>query len=300
MATLIKRAESTRYPGLFVEKYTKKVFWDNLWNEDPALVESRGVVKDASGKVVIRPFTKIFNRGENGTDLDLDETVLIVSKVNGFMAGATFVESVGGHGQVVVSTTGSLDSEYVDLATEHLPQGVYDYITECYAETKRPCTYLFEIVDSVKDPHIIPERTGAYLIGAREVGNSNPYFSTGFKEGILDRIAEEMGVMRPHWTITRFGHAVEEVKVGKHEGFVVYGQDSEKVLKMKSPYYLTLKAAARIRDISTLNRQRVDEEFYPLIDWLQENAEDFNAMDEQTRLKMVREHVDFYYRQPVA
>lgn len=283
---LIIRKESTRYPGLYVEKYTKRVFWDNLWSENPDLVESRGVVKDASGNVVIRPFTKIFNRGENGTDIDRDETVLAVQKINGFMAGATYVPSVAG---VVVSTTGSLDSDFVRLADKHLHSGVINYIRDAWAETGVPTTFLFEIVDSVEDPHIIKEaKDGAYLIGARDVKNSRPYFSSNFKEEVFDEVAREMGVLRPQWNKHRFSDLVAIMPSIRHEGFCVYGQQSRTVLKMKSPYYLALKAAARIKDISSLDKKRVDEEFYPLIDKLAACADQFNALEEQSRLDLIR------------
>jgi len=287
---LIRRKESTRYPGLFVEKYSNRVFYDALWNSDPALIESRGIVKDADGNVVIRPFTKIFNRHENGTDIKRDEKVLAVQKINGFMGAATYVPS---RDQVVVSTTGSLDSEYVDLAIKTLMFTPYvnDYIRCEYNKAGHPMTYLFEIVDP-SDPHIIQEEPGAYLIGARYVDDARPYFSTYFHECYLDVAAEKMKVKRPkHWgwpDYPRFSDVVQEAKVCKHEGFVVYGQESKTVLKIKSPYYLMSKAAARIKDISTLDRKRVDEEFYPLIDALQCVASEFNSLSEQERLNAVR------------
>ncbi len=285
--TLIKCKESTRYPGLFVEKYSNRVFWDSLWNSDPALVESRGVVKDAEGNVVIRPFTKIFNRHENGTDIDRDEKVLAVQKINGFMAAATYVPAIA---EVVVSTTGSLDSEYVDIAHAHL-YPIYSYVENEYNKSGKAVTYLFEIVDP-SDPHIIVEEPGAYLIGSRYVEDSSPYFSTYFHECHLDVAAEKMGVKRPKhngWPdYARFSDVVREAKACKHEGFVVYGQESKTVLKIKSPFYLASKAAARIKDISTLDRKRVDEEFYPLIERLQSIAPTFNGMAEQDRLILIR------------
>ena len=92
---LINRRESQRFPGLFVKKYTKKVFFDNLWHEDPELLESRGHVELADGTRVINPFTKIFNHGENNVTIDPKEHCLYIRKVNGFMACATYVPSVG-------------------------------------------------------------------------------------------------------------------------------------------------------------------------------------------------------------
>lgn len=283
---LIIRKESLRYPGLFVEKYTRRVFWDNLWSENPDLIESRGVVKDASGNVVIRPFTKIFNRGENGTDIDRDETVLAVQKINGFMAAATYVPAVT---DVVVSTTGSLDSDFVKLADKHLRSGVMEYIRSAWVETGVPATFLFEIVDAAEDPHIIKEpKDGAYLIGVRDVKDHRPYFSSHFKEEMLDTVADEMGVLRPQWKEHRFSDLVAVMPFIRHEGFCVYGQQSRTALKMKSPYYLALKAAARIKDITSLDKKRVDEEFYPIIDRLTAMGEAFNVLDEQARLDLIR------------
>lgn len=97
-----------------------------------------------------------------------------------------------------------------------------------------------------------------------------------------------MGVKRPMWSISRFSEIVKAAKQAKHEGFVVYGQTSRTALKIKTPYYLALKAAARKKDIMSLNKQNVDEEFYELIDHLRSIESEFNAMDEQARLDYMR------------
>jgi hypothetical protein len=148
---------SMRYPRLRVIKYKNRVFYDNLWT--PELREMRGLVVDEDWNIIVRPFTKVFNRFENGMDFPLDKPVVSVRKINGFMAAITHDADHG----VVVSTTGSLDSPFVAMAEEYLlplkdklPIGV---------------TYLFEIVDP-RDPHIVEETQGAYLIGARGVASS--------------------------------------------------------------------------------------------------------------------------------
>lgn len=280
MKPLITRKESARYPGLFVKKYTKRVFYDNLWNQDEELLESRGHVETADGKIVIKPFTKIFNHHENGTNIDRDEQCVAICKVNGFMACATYVAEVD---DVVISTTGSLDSDFVKMAEEHLASVKSWIKLNCSVLT----TYMFEIVDP-RDPHIIQEEPGAYLIGCRFVANDRPYFSDVLNESLLDSLAEKMGVKRPMWSVCRFSSIVEVAKQAKHEGFVVYGQTSRTALKIKTPYYLVLKAAARKKDIMSLNKQNVDEEFYELIDHLRSIESEFNAMDEQSRLDYMR------------
>lgn len=280
MKQLINRKESTRYPGLFVKKYTKRVFYDNLWNQDEALLESRGHVETADGKIVIKPFTKIFNHHENGTNIDRDEQCVAICKVNGFMACATYVAEVD---DVVISTTGSLDSDFVKMAEEHLVS-VKSWIK---LHGSMLTTYMFEIVDP-RDPHIIQEEPGAYLIGCRLVVDEQPYFSDILNESLLDNLAEKMGVKRPMWSVSRFSSIVESAKQAKHEGFVVYGQTSRTALKIKTPYYLTLKAAARKKDIMSLNKQNVDEEFYELIEHIRSIESEFNTMNEQTRLDYMR------------
>lgn len=282
---LIMRKESTRYPGLFVKKYTRKVFYDALWNLNPDLLEARGHVETADGRVVIRPFTKIFNRGENGTDIDRDELCVSIRKVNGFMAAATWVDEVA---DVVVSTTGSLDSDFVTLAEKYINENVKAYIKSMmYLERG---TYIFEIVDP-SDPHIVPEDAGAYLLGFRPHSEEGPYFSTPERESELDRTAKAMGVMRPLWDVVRFSTVVYDASSCKHEGFVVYGITSKTALKIKSPYYLHLKMAARKKDIMSLDKTRVDEEYYPLIDHLKEMGESFTMMDEQARLEYMRNYL---------
>lgn len=289
---LITRKESTRYPGLFVKKYTRQVFFDNLWHENEELLEARGHVELEDGTVVVRPFTKIFNRNENGTDIALDEEVVAIRKVNGFMACATYVPQVG---EVVVSTTGSLDSDFVRYAEEYITSKVKDAIIK-FSTEEHPVTFMFEIVHQ-EDPHIIKEACGAYLIGGRYIDNPEAYHSDHIVEDTLDILAsdEYMNVHRPEWKVCKFGEVVDDAKTCKHEGYVVYGQTSGTALKIKSPYYLALKAAARKKDIMSLNKQFVDEEFYPLIDYIKEHKDEFNALEEQERITFMEKFINDNY-----
>lgn len=286
MRELILRKESKRYPGLFVRKYTRQVFYDNLWHEHPDLIESRGHVELEDGTVVIRPFTKIFNRFENNTDIDMDENCIAIGKVNGFMAAATWVEEVG---QVVISTTGSLDSEFVTLAESYLGDRVKSFIK---AESKmNPGTYIFEICDP-SDPHIIEEEPGAYLIGFRAKKDTGQYFTSEGKEYTLDAVAKAMGVKRPDRFHRKFSGVVDMAKTCKHEGFVVYGLESQTALKIKSPYYLCKKLLARRKDVMKLDKSMVDEEFYDLIDYVQSLGVQFNSLDDQSRLKLMTDYLE--------
>lgn len=282
MTDLFTLKESTRYPGLFVKKYKRKVFYDNLWNDD--LVESRGRVFDKDGNVVINPFTKIFNYGENGTIIPDDEPVLAVAKINGFMAAATYIPFLD---EVVISTTGSLDSDFVILAEKYITERVKNYIKD-FSKSFGAHTFLFEICDP-NDPHIIIEEPGAYLIGKRVVSSIKPYYSNEFGEYLLDVDSISMRCYRPDYFVGTFNEIKNLLKESHRniEGFVVYSKTT--ALKIKTPYYLATKAIARSKDIFKLKRQFIDEEYYPLIDFLK-NIDGFNEFTEEQKLHLIRNY----------
>lgn len=279
------------YAGLSVLKYKNNVFWDNLWHTDTRLLECRGMVVDAEDNVIIWPFTKIFNRFENGTDLPLDQQVVCVRKVNGFMATA----AVRGE-KLLVSTTGTLDSEFSTLARKHLDELKFDRMA-----FPEDFTFIFEICDR-SDPHIIDEEEGAYLIGVRDLASNGVMV----EEHKLDRIAEVIGAKRPTWGIVPFGDVVYNVQHVQHEGYVIRNigtdeENSELLMKIKSPHYLAKKFLMRggdnkwdmIWDNPQEARKRIDEEYYSLLEWLRFafEKEEWKALDSQVR----REKIETYF-----
>lgn len=282
--------ESTRYPGLFVLKYARKVFYDALWDE--SLIEMRGRVINANGETVVAPFTKIFNRHENNTDIDRDEECLVIDKINGFMAAMTYVPEVD---EVVISTTGSLDSDFVALAEKHIGH-LRDKVRKMYSYNGVPGTFLFEIVDE-SDPHIIKENLGAYLIGYRNLAHKE-YNTTPLLENSLDLLAEVWRVGRPWWKVERFSDTVKLVKTYTREGVVVYGLTSGTALKMKTPFYLISKFLGRMRgekfEVLADDRERFratvkDEEFFPLVDYLIEYRVIFPLYTEQQKIYFIQQ-----------
>lgn len=266
--------ESIRHPGLFVLKYKHKVFYENLWT--PELQELRGLVVDKDWNVVIYPFTKIFNRFENGTDFDPEDLVVAVRKVNGFMACVTYH-----NGKNIVSTTGSLDSPFVTMAEKYL-SGLL---------TAPGYTYIFEICDP-EDKHIIEEKPGAYLIGCRDLDTGR--LST---ESDLDQIAalrrDGLKILRPEWFIDDFKNVCDRMNTIRHEGFII--RKDGRALKIKSPYYLVTKFLARKNGDKLLTmienpqniKQNIDEEFYPLVDYLYTIRQRFSAMPENERILVI-------------
>ncbi|QNR53826.1 RNA ligase [Pseudomonas phage phiK7A1] len=272
-----------KYPnGLSVFKYSREVFYKALWNTDPLLLEARGMVLDAEGNKVIWPFTKVFNYNENGTTLHPDTVVIAPRKVNGFMASVTRY-----HDEILVSTTGTLDSDYVGYAKEMLePLDL--------AHVKAGYTFLFEIVHPV-DPHIIEEEFGAYLIGCRrhETG-------TMATERSLDSAAHLMGAMRPEWIQCTFSELLKINAECKHEGHMVRLRQSETtVMKLKSPHYLTKKFLMRMgkNKVEYMFNEKeeflknTDEEFYGVVNHITRffTMEDWKARDDVARRAIIEE-----------
>lgn len=256
---LVKKKTYTEgvYKGLSVLKYTKKVFFKNLWHLDKRLLECRGIVVDEDNNVIVNPFKKVFNLGENNTTVDPTRDVVCPVKVNGFMAAVTNTEKYG----LIVSTTGTLDSEYVVLARKWIDKLNTD-------EFLLNATYLFEICDKT-DVHIIDEEEGAYLIG----GQWN-FENSLVPEIALDKHAELLGCKRPKTIQCKLKDLDLNVL---HEGFMVRDVITGEVLaKYKSPFYLVKKALLRMGvkranlmfNSPEIFKQQIDEEYYGLHEYI--------------------------------
>jgi hypothetical protein len=258
--------------GLSVFKYSREVFYKALWNTNPLLLEARGMVLADDGTKVIWPFTKVFNYKENnaGVNLMMDTPIIAPRKVNGFMAACRYW-----NGELIVSTTGSLDSDFAVLARKHieaLPNQSF------VRGTARVHTLLFEICDP-SDPHIVAEDEGAWLIGARDMDTFEMV-----PEARLDTMAGIMGALRPEVFRGTFGQLWHMVRECRHEGWMVIDAATrETVMKIKSPHYLSKKALMRLGDkkIDSIFkdpvefRQRLDEEFYDCFDEILKQGEEF-------------------------
>jgi hypothetical protein len=201
-------------------KYARRVMFDYLWDTNANLLECRGHTYDnQTGELVVAAPRKSFNYLENGwwKDVPLDTPVIAYKKYNGFMA------CVSRNGfDVVVSTTGSTNSDFVKMAKDTL--GDFNWLSEGN-------TLLFEIVHE-NDPHIVDDPIGPHYLGFREKtsGHFEPYGKAGTYVGTLKGIL-----------------AIAEVNQG--EGFMVYDLHNDpehlKPAKVKTPYYVGKKKLMR-------------------------------------------------------
>jgi hypothetical protein len=280
---LVTMRESTRYPGLFVLKYAKAVFYKGLWND--YLEECRGTVIDRDFNLVVHPFQKIYNHGveERSPVFKPNDVVLAYDKVNGFMASVTTYR-----GELLVSTTGSLDSDFAIMAEQMILETADLEMVKlmCRNGTR---TFMFECCHE-NDPHPIQETPGLYLLGYR----NNSWDSTMCHMASLDtaneltHIANRMKVfVVPEMISTTISEIEERTKNMNREGYVFYHTDG-RAAKIKSQYYLVTKACARKKDILTLNKSVIEEEYYPLVDHLTMISERFNTFTEQEKLSYIR------------
>ena len=276
--------------GIYVLKYKKKVFYDNLWNE--YIAECRGSIVDKDFNLVTYPFTKIYNYGieKEAPVLAPDTKVTAFRKVNGFMIAMTVH-----NGELLISTTGSTANDYVEYAKEmmvtHMP--LTDWRLTLGGADCENMTFMFECVHP-SDPHIVPEKSGMYLLGCRE----NKWGSKVMHEPFfLQDFASMLNCFTPESTTTNMSRLQEMAKECKHEGYVFYCEDGVSA-KIKSPYYLTSKWVARnprtdkLVDLNKDIKHNLDEEYYPLVDAIRANIVEYTAMDEQARLAWVRNYLE--------
>jgi hypothetical protein len=279
--------------GIYVLKYRKSVFYDNLWND--FLEECRGTIVDADFNVVSRPFTKIYNYGVEAKAPVLADNTLVTAyrKVNGFMVAMTWYNN-----DILVSTTGSTQNDYVDYAKEMMLKH------QCWADwqmeihTAKGMTLMFECVHP-NDPHIVPEDAGMYFLG--------------YRENSWDSKIDMYGVSKSNWAqnyamsclkcnyvesyVLPLSELVAKSKQVRHEGFVFYTVDGVSA-KIKSPYYLTSKWVARnprtdkLVNMEADIKKNLDEEYYPLVDAIRANIVEYTAMNEQERLTWVRNYLE--------
>lgn len=272
-------------PGITVLKYKNKVFYKALWTDE--LCELRGTVVDDNFDIIQRPFTKIFNSGEKrAPHIDDSSRVTAPEKVNGFMGAATWH-----NGGLFVSTTGSIASDFCDMAREHIEKLTWDW------EAHKDISYTFEICDP-RDPHVVPEEHGAWLLNARK--KTWEARQHAYTEAKLDNIACSMRARRPKWhEFDTFRELKEVVRTVNHEGFVIW-DDFGHELKIKSPYYLATKFLGRktekrlneLLDDTRSAKEILDEEYYVVLDHLAEHKDLFISLTEQDRFAYLRDFFD--------
>lgn len=120
---------------LYIYNYTQNAQFERVWNE--ITLSCRGLILDANGNVVARPFPKFFNLGEMENQMLPNTTFEVFDKMDGSLGILYWINDVP-----FIASRGSFASDQSDKANEML-HGKYKASWPLLDKTK---TYLFEII----------------------------------------------------------------------------------------------------------------------------------------------------------
>ena len=297
-------------------KYSKSVFFKAAWDKDPALLKCRGLVIDRASNIIVHPFDKVFNYGEpnhlkqeTAVNVPDKEKVRVIEKLNGYLGMITkhpFKEN-----QLLITTQGTFEqfynqdnelvnSQYAGYVRELIDKKSYSNLMRYLVNND--VTLMFEVIHPEdKDNHIVKydeDMEGLHLIGVRGKNLNDQVL----KEHEIDKVAEEIGFRRPEHKVMTFKEAKDLVEKSEIEGYMIRTLEEEDyVCKFKTPHYLIVKFLSRMGK-SNFNKMydnpqefkkhiNVEEEFYPLIDYITDNFDrkEFMSLSEDERKATVKD-----------
>ncbi len=119
----------------------------------------------------------------------------------------------------------------------------------------------------------------------------------------LDLLANDLGFRRPKYFVESYSDFKKRVGSEKIEWYMVRDIETwEHLVKIKFPYYLVTKFLARmwegnfkflLRDKEKfIESKNIDEEFFPVIEYIAENKERFEVMGEQEKVREIRGFIE--------
>lgn len=214
-------------PGLdlVIYNYTQKAQITPGAFDNPAVMNSRGLIANKSGKIVARPFPKFFNYGDPVLGyLDLDEQVWVTDKYDGSLG---ILYPIGG-AQYSIATRGSFGSDQASQATLIW----LDKYQWRFTPNWMKWTYLFEII--YPENRIVVDygdRRDLILLGL--VNNR-----TGEVESPL--VSDYPGPKAEHLPYSTLREALSAEPRPNAEGMVVHLRDTGRMLKIKQDDYVAL------------------------------------------------------------
>ncbi len=232
--------------------FSRRAFQGRIWNRQT--IKARGLfVRTSTGEVVARSYDKFFNINEIESDIDSYKSftfpVNIFRKENGFL-GILSWDKV--KDQPLYCSKSTVGGPFAILMQDALQvMGVTPAkIKEATLSGER--SVVLEVVDPVKDPHIISEPAlKVVLLGLVE--NKLHVNTYGTLSEIQD-VAAAMGIQPKELVsvasnITELVQAVADARASQTEGVVLEdSSESRKHLKIKSNYYNTWKYMRSLKD----------------------------------------------------
>jgi hypothetical protein len=253
-------------------KYSQKAFWDFTKRKinflRTPLMYCRGHVFDHyTYSFVTVPFPKFFSLNETPKDtfkyiiqevLPIAKKMIVMEKMNGFLVNIsrTFDD------ELLITTSGSLESEYVNIAKKNLERIIgKDYEEKLLSIIPKGYTIMTELIapeDYFKHIVATPEQIGFYLLAySFDYKNKHPkdakllpfYEKNEMFEKLLELGFKETKskVLEP--TIENLENEIKKSLEEKNkEGVVIYFLNEDntfKLLKIKYKDYLIKKAKKR-------------------------------------------------------
>ena len=198
-----------------------------IYYKHPEAKEIRGIVFDAKGNIVLRPFPKFFNYGEPACKVSRDDIATANEKLDGSLVSTGIYKD-----SIVIASKGSLKSWVVEKAKPI----VYSHNYANLISDFKGYTVMFELLDPENPIVIQPTQLQLVLIGIRhnksgkiispieleEIGKqySLPYAKVAYKDITISQLK---AIIKPLRNI---------------EGIVAY--TDKELCKIKTDWYLSL------------------------------------------------------------
>lgn len=248
--------------NLYIYNYAAKTQFERIWNE--ATLQCRGLIMDADGNIIARPFKKFFNLGEFQNQHIPSPPFEVYEKMDGSL-GITYSLN----DRIHIATRGSFVSDQAIKATSLL----HSKYSHCIKYMNQTNTYLFEIIypeNRIVLDYGDSEMLVLLAIIDKKTGNDLPLEDIGFP------IVKKYDGINDLNTIKAFNDDVKE-------GFVIKYANGYR-LKVKFAEYLRLHRI--ITCVSSVNiweylktgqsmeeiLERVPDEFY---DWVATQKQSF-------------------------
>ncbi len=260
----------TKHPqhALYIYNYTPKAQYDRMWNE--CTLACRGLIMDASNKLVARPFQKFFNLGEMADQAIPNEPFEVYEKMDGSLGILYWAGDVP-----KIATRGSFMSDQAIKATQMLHSDYQHSIDKL----DKNYTYLFEIIypeNRIVIDYGTKQELVLLAITETASGLELPLHDLGFP-------------LVKHFHGLNDLHALKEKEEDNKEGFVV---------KFKSGYRLKVKFEEYQRihrivtGISNLDIWEYLKDGKDLLSILDRVPDEFYDWVKETKAKLLQEFSD--------
>jgi tRNA splicing ligase len=226
--------------------FSRTAFEKRIWNEQT--VTARGLYIDTEmNKIVARSYNKFFTIDENEDHQfgilknRIVYPVIAYKKENGFLGIFSSYK-----GQPFFSTKSSIDGDYNGYF-KTLMYDIYgkDKINEMnFHCNKNNCTMVFEVIDTINDPHIIEYNEDTVVL--LDIIKNDIAFSKLPYNQLVDiantiglKVKEKAYICSNPDEFEKFINCISENKIKKFievEGFVFEDQENF-MFKFKTPYY---------------------------------------------------------------